>query len=273
MQQELFHGLPAHRLTLTNGDSVVVAEQGAQVLSWMSAGRERLYLSLANAFDGHTALRGGVPVCFPQFNMRGHLPKHGFVRNLPWLLRPHESSPHSLRFSLQNNQASHEHWDAAFEAQLTVSLAPKQLRITLAVKNTGAQAWAFTGALHTYLAVRDIGQISLEGLAGQAEWDSLTDVHGQGSSPIRIHSEFDRVYQAPTDAICLRDQDQALQISQSASWANTVVWNPGPQKVMADMPAGDHARMLCVEAAQVFEPIAVRPGERWQGWQQLDVLA
>ena len=27
-----------------------------------------------------------MPVCFPQFAERGPLPKHGFVRNLPWRL-------------------------------------------------------------------------------------------------------------------------------------------------------------------------------------------
>ena len=272
MSSEIFQGLPAHRITLANGDTMLVAEQGAQVLSWVSAGRERLYLSPGNAFDGQAAMRGGVPVCFPQFNLRGNLPKHGFVRNMPWLLQP-SHDPTVLTLRLSNSQATEAIWPVRFEVQLTVSLAPRQLRITLDVHNTGLQDWSFTGALHTYLAVQDITQISLEGLGSQAQWDALTDVHGQGPSAIHIDGEFDRVYQVPTQTMRLHDGAHTLQISQSASWANTVVWNPGPVKVLPDMPAGDHAHMLCVEAAQVFEPIVVAAGVRWQGWQQLDVLA
>jgi glucose-6-phosphate 1-epimerase len=80
-----FRGQPA--LRATGGDAAVltVALHGAQVLSWTTAdGVERLYLSPRAVFDGAAAIRGGVPICCPQFNQRGMLPKHGFMRNLPW---------------------------------------------------------------------------------------------------------------------------------------------------------------------------------------------
>jgi glucose-6-phosphate 1-epimerase len=35
------------------------------------------------------------------------------------------------------------------------------------------------------------------------------------------------------------------------------------------MPEDGWRHMLCVEAAQVFEPITLPAGERWEGWQQL----
>jgi glucose-6-phosphate 1-epimerase len=52
-----------------------------------------------------------------------------------------------------------------------------------------------------------------------------------------------------------------------------VVWNPGEAKcaALADMPAHGFARMLCVEAAQVFEPISIPAGGQWVGWQRLTV--
>ena len=83
-QPEVFQGLPCQRLSLACGDSLLIAAQGAQVLSWVSRGRERLFLSPDNRWDGKTAIRGGVPVCFPQFNQRGSLPRHGFARNMAW---------------------------------------------------------------------------------------------------------------------------------------------------------------------------------------------
>jgi len=84
----VFAGLPATELQLSCGDRLVVAQHGAHVLSWMAAGRERLYLSPKSIMDGQAAIRGGIPVCFPQFNMRGELPKHGFARHLPWTVSP-----------------------------------------------------------------------------------------------------------------------------------------------------------------------------------------
>ena len=98
--EELFHGQPCHRLTLTNGDSVLVAQHGAHVVSWVSGRRERLFLSSNTVWDGRAAIRGGIPVCFPQFNQRGDLPKHGFVRNRPWALLAavHGDSPRWLNW-------------------------------------------------------------------------------------------------------------------------------------------------------------------------------
>ena len=84
----VFAGLPATELQLAGGDRVVIARHGAQVLSWVAGGRERLYLSPRSVMDGQAAIRGGIPVCFPQFNLRGTLPKHGFARHLAWTLRP-----------------------------------------------------------------------------------------------------------------------------------------------------------------------------------------
>jgi len=52
------------RWSLPQGDSVFVAQQGAQVLSWQTGGQERLYLSPVSACDGTTAIRGGIPVAF-----------------------------------------------------------------------------------------------------------------------------------------------------------------------------------------------------------------
>jgi glucose-6-phosphate 1-epimerase len=67
--------------------------------------------------------------------------------------------------------------------------------------------------------------------------------------------------------------DRQLKIGQSPSWANTVVWNPGPALCaqLADMPSDGWRQMLCVEAAQVFDPITVPPGECWEGWQHLEL--
>ena len=271
-----FAGLPACELALPAGDRLVVALHGAQVLSWVSGWQERLYLSPQSTFDGQAAIRGGVPVCFPQFNQRGplaeRLPKHGFARNVAWQAGAPELAADraQLTLRLRDNAQTRAWWPQAFEAQLHIDLSPGALQLTLNVHNTDTGPMAFSGALHTYLAVPDVTQATLQGLGGQPEWDALTDTHAPAADTLRFAAEFDRVYEAGTQSMTL---NQTLHISQSPSWANTVVWNPAQDlcKRLADMPDDGWRHMLCVEAAQVYAPITLPAGGRWAGWQRLQV--
>ncbi|MFO6420000.1 D-hexose-6-phosphate mutarotase [Hylemonella sp. W303a] len=269
--EESFHGLPSLLLQLPSGDSLRVLRHGAHVVSWVAGGQERLYLSPKSVLDGQAAIRGGVPVCFPQFNMRGPLPKHGFVRNLPWEVDGAArmlGDGLSLTLQLRDGAATRAYWPQAFEARFTLLLRPGELQLTLDLRNTDTQPLSFSGALHTYFAVNDIAQTRLEGLGGQAEWDSVRDVHGQGAEPLRFTEEFDRVYQAAAQPLTLQDSAARLTIAQSASWGHTVVWNPGAGKVIPDLTDDAYRHFLCVEAAQVLTPVTVPPGGTWQGWQR-----
>lgn len=273
---ELFHGLPSRILTLANGDRLQVLLHGAQLVSWVAGGRERLYLSPRSRFDGRSAIRGGVPVCFPQFNQRGSLPKHGFARNLAWESgTPPTVSGEGVRLTLhlRSGAATQAFWAQAFEAELALDLRPGSLQISLDVRNADETPLCFTGALHTYLAVDDIAGVELSGLAGQAEWDAVTGRRVIAGDPLRFAGEFDRVYTAASRFLALRDGSHGLTIAQSASWAETVVWNPGADKgaALPDLPPDGYARLLCVEAAQVSQAITLAPGARWQGWQRLSV--
>ena len=80
-----FKGIEALRLNGPRGSSAIVARLGGQVLSWITPdGREHLFLSERAVFDGSAPIRGGIPVCFPQFGGLGDLPKHGFARTREW---------------------------------------------------------------------------------------------------------------------------------------------------------------------------------------------
>ena len=263
------------RLRLPNGDNALVALFGAQVLSWETRGCERLYLSPRSAMDGRLPIRGGVPVCFPQFNQRGTLPKHGMARRSLWQLvdATCRSDDVTLNLQWQDDEATRALWPQAFVANLLVTLAPDQLRVCLQVHNTDTRPLQFTGALHTYLAVEDITRVIVRGLAGQPEWDAVTDQHGQAAASIAITDEFDRVYTAAPGPVWLEEGRQRLQIEQSHTWAQQVIWNPGPAKgaALPDMPEDGYRQMLCIEAAQVDEPITVPAGAQWQGWQLLSL--
>jgi glucose-6-phosphate 1-epimerase len=276
-RETIFAGLPAVELALPQGDTLRVMLHGAQVLSWVSGGQERLYFSPQSSMDGQAAMRGGVPVCFPQFNQRGplaeRLPKHGFARNVAWQADEAELASNHARLTLRlnDNLQTRAWWPQAFALALHIELSPGALQLTLDVHNTDTQVLAFSGALHTYLAVPDVMQATLQGLGGQPEWDSLTDTHAQAADTLRFAAEFDRVYEAGPQPMTL---NQTLLISQSPSWANTVVWNPAQAlcQRLADMPDDGWRHMLCVEAAQVYTPITLPAGGRWAGWQRLQVL-
>jgi glucose-6-phosphate 1-epimerase len=285
---ETHKGLACHRLSLPCGDTVLVAQQGAHVLSWVSQGRERLFLSPNNVWDGQSAIRGGVPICFPQFNQRGTLPKHGFARNMAWKIDDAtqvdvagaRGDAAQIGLTLSSDAHTMAIWQQAFVARFQVALTPGELTLTLTIHNTETAQQAdsdlhFTGALHTYLAVDDIDLTELRGLGGQPAWDAVADVHGLADDTLYFDGEFDRVYRRDDNAsakpLCLQDGTTSLHIEQSTSWAHSVVWNPGERKcaAMADMPAHGFARMLCVEAAQVFDPIVIPAGGQWVGWQRL----
>jgi glucose-6-phosphate 1-epimerase len=269
---EVFQNQACLRLQLANGDAVLVALHGAHVLSWTSGGVERLYLSPEALFDGATAIRGGVPVCFPQFNMRGPLPKHGFARTSAWT--ESGSGEGWLELQLHSSPATLALWPHAFTATLRIDLAPGALELGFTVQNTGEQPLDFALALHTYLRVQDLPGLDLRGLAGQPYWDDVAQTDRLETDVVIFEGEVDRVYQAAAEPLTLVDGPVQLRIDQGPELAETVVWNPGPAKcaAIADMPFDGFKHMVCVEAAHVNTPITLAAGAEWTGWQRLIVV-
>ncbi|QIL81484.1 D-hexose-6-phosphate mutarotase [Diaphorobacter sp. HDW4A] len=281
VRHETFNGQPVMRLSLANGDTALITLQGAQVISWSTAAQgEHFFLSPRAVWDGQSAVRGGVPICFPQFNQRGPLVKHGFARNLPWVLESShqsETGDHAQAvFLLKDDPQTRAWWPHGFESRLFVKLSKGSLCMTLDLHNTGSDAFSFTGALHSYLRVNDIAQLCLEGLDGLARWDAVRDLHAVQQGAIRFDGEYDSVFASsghPVRPMVLRDLQggASLIVENSASWGNVVVWNPGAALCaqLKDMPEDGHRTMLCVEAACVDEPVTLQPGARWSGRQRL----
>lgn len=281
MQWTDFQGQPAVVLRLASGACVTVLQQGAQPVSWRTAdGVEHLYLSPRAVLDGQTPIRGGVPVCFPQFNMRGPLIKHGFARVLPWNVQA--LGEDRVTFALSNGVLSQAFWPETFTARLHLRLGENALEMALEVENTGTREWSFTAALHSYFQVGDVAQVQLQGLDGWAYWNALTDARGQQAGDVSLGAAHDSVYQVPVDApapeqtVRLCDASETAQrgtlhISQSASFGQVIVWNPAAEAsaVLADMPDDGWRHMLCVEAGAIDEAIHLRPGETWQGQQHI----
>jgi len=129
------------------------------------------------------------------------------------------------------------------------------------VHNRGDVDLPCGAALHTYLAVSALSQVSLRGLGGCDHWDAVAGAWRiQRDEPLAIAGELDRIYRA-SPTLRLDDGARRLDIA-STGFDDTVVWNPGPAKAaeLADLPPDDYARFVCVEAAQALRPWVVGPG-------------
>ncbi len=264
-----FNGTPCIRLRAADGARAIVALHGAHLLSWIPTdGRERLFLSERARYDAGAAIRGGVPVIFPQFAARGPLPKHGFARTLPW--RFAGAGPRAT-FELTDNAATTA-WPHAFTAHLHIGLDGESLETTLEIHNRGTTGFVFTTALHTYLALGDLDAAALHGLGGCQYEDSAGGgaIRHQANEALRFDGEVDRIYTAPSGPLELHDGPHRLTIGQNG-FADTVVWNPGAAlaATIGDLGPHGHQRFVCVEAAQVTQPLRLAPGERWSGMQRL----
>jgi glucose-6-phosphate 1-epimerase len=273
-----YQGLEAIALQAADGARAVVTLHGGHVVSWMPAGgEEMLYLSPRSAFAAGQAIRGGVPVIFPQFSNRGPLLRHGFARVLPWQLVRHEvvQGHAEVGLRLTDTASTRLSWNHGFELGLTVRIGGARLMVALSCRNTGASAFDFSAALHTYVRTDDIDRSCVRGLAGHAYWDALDGTRSiQEPDMLCFDGELDRVYADVAGALDLHVQrggrEHRVTVDQRG-FQDVVVWNPGAVKcaALADMPADGWREMLCVEAARVERPVVLQPGECWTGEQRL----
>lgn len=274
-------GLDRLVLRSSDGASAEVHLHGAHVTSWRpaSSGEERLFLSTRSEFRRHTAIRGGIPVIFPQFAAEGPLPKHGFARTSAWKLADETHEPDGgavAAFTLASSPETLAIWPASFIATLTVRVHGATLRVELGVENTGAKTFAFTAALHTYLRVHDVSRTTLAGLQGTRYRESGAPGVFNVDDDVALHiaGEVDRVYVDAPRRLVMVEPTRELAI-EAAGFHDVVVWNPGALRAaeMTDMEAAGERRMLCVEAAAVQKPIRLHPDDAWTGSQSLIELA
>ena len=270
-----FHGIEAIRLNGPRGATAVVSRLGGQVLSWITTdGRERLFLSERAIFDGSTPIRGGIPVCFPQFGGLGDLPKHGFVRTREWILAGQRSADDYALVTLElgDDAETRALWPHAFRAEITVMLEVDRIDIEFCVENTGSASFEFTGALHSYMRVVHVEDAVLEGLHGHDYRDATQDnrVVRETGTEIQVESEVDRSYFGVRRPQHLKAGNLSLGI-QSQGFPDVVVWNPWVEGCagLKDMAPNGWRHMLCVEAAAVRDPVVVLVGEEWYGRQTL----
>ena len=247
-------------VSLAHGNATAaVSLHGAHVLSWSVGGREQLFVSQRAYFEPPKAIRGGIPICFPQFGPRGTLPQHGFARNSLW--RVHTSTGTAVVLELEDTEESRKVYPP-FRAQLVVELlgdGSLQLSLSCEAKH---EPMSFTAALHTYYAA-DVTVAAVAGLAGCVREKSGVV---EDRSPLTIRGEVDEVFaNVPRELRVATVPGRGVRLVTSPELADAVVWNPWIDKAakMADFHPDEYRSMICVEVGVIAKPVVLQPGAKW----------
>lgn len=264
-------------VTAADGAELTACAHGGHVLGWTPAGGPpRLWLSPTAECGPGLAIRGGIPVIFPQFAGRGPLPKHGVARNRGWqvLEAPEDAAGAAVwRARLVDDAATREIWPHGFELTLTARAEGDRLETVLAVRNTDTAAWSFTAALHTYLALGDPGAL-IHGLGGRVAEDNTAagapTTLGAAGEALRATAARDVAVVDAAGPLTLADPVLGALAVTASGFDDRVVWNPGPGHGLADVPDGDEQAFVCIEPA-ALTAVLIQPGSTWTG--RLTLLA
>jgi glucose-6-phosphate 1-epimerase len=252
VQAVVLEGAPALRWYGPDGSCATVLLRGGQLISWRAAdGQDLLYRSPASALDAATAVRGGVPVVFPQFGAYGPLPRHGFARERLWQWQASSDAPYGVSLALDVAAEEYPQWPHACRCTLHIDLQPNQLKMRLGVDNTGSAPMCFTAALHGYWAVSNVSAASLQGVL-------------PGGAVMPVAGPIDRVLTPNAPTLRLDAGDYQLELQQTG-FDQVVVWNPGPNGQLPDLPSRGHLNFVCIEPAVVDHAVSLEKGGSWWG--------
>lgn len=271
--------LSAFELLHESGSKCLISLYGAQVLSFVPAdGKEVLFLSPRSLFERGKAIRGGIPLVFPQFG-KGTLPSHGFARTESWELESSSGgggAPTAITLRLSSNASTLSLWPYTFECYFSLSLSDV-LTTSMKVVNTHSSPFIFQSAVHSYYKVPHIKDVKINGLYGVSLIDFLDNrsTSTESRSHVTVDSPVDRVYRNSPDSVQLISESEERIISiEKSGYNDTVVWNPWEEgnRSISDLAEGDFMRFVCIESGNVVDPIQLTPGEAHVSVQTISVL-
>ncbi len=272
--------LTCWRVQVGNAE-LLVAQQGAQILHYQHGSQAPIiWLSEQARYQRGQSVRGGAPVCWPWFGglMRnpaavqamhtdpGTAPAHGNVRGLDWQLLgidQHDSAV-TLQFVFDSRKHPLPGWPHAAELQLDIRL-DQQLHLELRSRNLGDQPLVLSQALHTYFAVSDIREVSVQGLDGCRYIETLEDwQERQQQGVLEFAGETDRIYLDTPTRLSIIDPGWQRRIHLDARGSRSaVLWNPWIDKATRLSQFAEDAwqRMLCIETANIWDDcVTLAPG-------------
>ncbi|MBN2647367.1 MAG: D-hexose-6-phosphate mutarotase [Thiotrichales bacterium] len=277
-----FTQIPGVRLSMRNQVSVIeidnafatakLSPHGANVFSYCpknadgSAGADLLWLSEQAVFDGKTAIRGGVPICWPWFSgysaqynapvVEGsNPPAHGLVRRAAWHLediQALENGATKVLFSYRSNAETLAIWPYEFVLHFQVVVG-ETLSLSLITHNLTDLDLPMTEALHTYFNLPGDGSLQIDGLQGAMEINTLNQQNSLVAESVTLAGPIDNVYLQASNRLLAKVHGEVKLQIDTAHAASAVLWNPGPETVknFADVDHAKWAEFVCIENGNV----------------------
>ncbi|KAL3816042.1 hypothetical protein ACHAXA_010347 [Cyclostephanos tholiformis] len=266
-----------------SGAKCTIYPYGAHLTSYVtSSGEELLFLSRDAILDGSRPIRGGIPLCFPQFGQPDRsMPQHGFLRNNYWgevrgsRVDCDEHAGISMELSLVDAiNARGGAWgdDTKYDVRCTyaVKIYANRFETSIVIDNLGEEEFRFQVLLHNYFLVRDGTALNGEvcnviGLGGYNVHDKVSGerrVLDAENFAVTVPKDriIDREYAPPSGVI---DLDLSISAGPSRNLSlkasgtvdgipvpvSGVVWNPHRDNAKAMIDFGDdqYLDMICVE--------------------------
>ena len=259
--KKLFNGF--EYLEIKNSAATAkIALSGAHIFEYKRSSEEDiLWLSDIAAFKEGTAIRGGIPICWPSFGMNNpRLPQHGFARtSLFSLLYSEDIDEHTTEVLLRltDSQRSRKLWNYKFELNLKITVSDT-LKMELETINKDRQAFTLTQAFHTYFNISNIKDVMISGLDKKPFLDALDGKIKRQNGAIKFSLEYDAVYQKVDGEIVLEDKRRTISIKAEGS-SSAVVWNPWIEKCsrMSYMSKEAYKEFVCIETSNAFDDFRV----------------
>lgn len=274
-----------------------IHQWGATVVSWKVGEEEQIFVSNQALYDGKKAIRGGIPVVFPQFGRPDEsMAQHGFARTSTWNfdgvnISEHVNKPSSITavFLLQHSAETLKVWPHQFHLEYLVTLSGNSMSTSLVMKNIGSEPFDCQALLHTYLQAEAIENVRIGGFENVPFIEKVGEKSNHGPREAEhialktIPYEVDRIY-TPSIARNPNDEDKTVVVdmlegsrkvvvSSCASKTvggvvqsivpDCVLWNLWVDKAMAmgDMQDDAYLKYVCIEPGLVEKPHTVAPGD------------
>ncbi len=242
----------------------VILKHGAQIVDFRShlpGARPLLWMGEKADFSPGSAIRGGIPLCWPWFGAppEAGLPVNGKIRTAEWQLKC--SGESTAEFALET-----EYRGEPFTLELSVSVTDALL-MEFSCYARGTRPVSVECAMHAYWNVGNAERLILTGFEGCRGNDLVSGKEFIRQGPIRPHGESRMLFPSGNPRVELHDMTWERKIClESTSAAGWFLWNPGAERCakIPDMWPEEYRRMFCVEAcaarsgAWIMEPGARR---------------
>ncbi len=226
----------------------IVPERGGLITEWLCNGHDVLYFDLERFQQESKSVRGGIPILFP---ICGNLPRncfcidqsefiinqHGFARDNSWNI-DFLDDQQGFALSLFENKDTLEIFPYSFSIVIEVRCMIKTLYFDIKITNLSKRKMPFSFGLHPYFNVKDLKNISIDGLNHDCQ-DQKID-----SSTVQTKKQLENLHQGvdflvrESQRVILHDPvaGKRLELKHQQPMDLTVIWTDPPRNMICIEP-------------------------------------